>query len=116
MPILVRAPRTKPAQQSLRFEPPARAKAARYEYHAIGGWPEYSAYIDPRTVPLCTHDHGEVDPDLMKQLVKRCLWPAYFKRRCLAASWRGYEAGTEAITYGSVGDGTRFDLWVRRCE
>jgi hypothetical protein len=107
-----RAPRSKPVQRSIAFTPAAKVQAARLTFYAVGGWPECSAYIDPRSVPLCTHEHGEVDPELKERLVKLCLIPAYFARRCLTAEWRGHEAGTDVITYGSVGEGSRFDLWV----
>ena len=104
-------------QTSLALDPPkptAREEAGRWRYYSVGGWPEYSQFIDPRTVPLCTgHDHGPVDPELMRSLVKKCLWEPFFRGRCLAAQWRGHPAGAACLTYGSTSaDALTFGLWI----
>lgn len=104
--------RRKPAQTSIAFAPAAKRVPEPLTHYAVGGWPEYSQYIDPRTVPLCDHDHGLVDPEIGRGLMKHFLAPSLLQWRCLSAPWREYAAGTRCITYGSVGEGRRYDLWI----
>ena len=95
-------------QTSLALDPP-KERVRFAEYFLVGGWPEFSQWIDPRSVPLCDHDHGKVDFDLMRQLVNKALAPSYFRWACLTSDWRGYPEGTRCLVYGING---KVDLWV----
>jgi hypothetical protein len=112
-----RFPVRKATQASLFDEPRQRApkdEAKRWACYIVGGWPGYSAWIDPRDVPLCSHDHhGRVDGALASALITKCLVPSLLVKRCLALPWRQYRAGTACITYGTIGDVDRkFDLFI----
>jgi hypothetical protein len=106
----------KPRQTALAFDVATKRTAkderARWSCYIVGGWPEYSAWVDPREVPLCAHDHGKPNPDVMAALVPKCLVPSLFAKRCLTASWRDHQAGAVCLTYGTVGGEHKFDLWV----
>src|ERR1043165_6851109 len=100
----------KPVQQSIRFEPEAKRLTEQLAHYQVGGWKEFSKWIDPRTVPICDHDHGLVDAEIGMGLMRHLLAPSLLRWRCLSAPWRGYAAGTQCITYGSVGEDRRVDL------
>jgi len=103
----------RPKQTALAFDSAAKVEARGLTYYAVGGWPDYSQWVDPRSVPLCAHAHGPVDPELQARLIKRCLVPQFFWRACLWVEWRGHPAGSSCIVYGSR-TSDRFDLWVER--
>lgn len=104
--------RKKPVQQSIAFESETKRLIEQLVRYDVGGWKEYSKWIDPRTVPLCDHDHGLVDPEIGKRLMKHFLMPSLLRWRCLSAPWREYATGTRCITYGTVGEDRQFDLWI----
>lgn len=87
------------------------AERERWMPYLIGGWPDYSHWIDPRSVPLCRHGHEPPSLAVMQALMRRCLVPQLFVRRCLSAAWREYPAGTEVLSYGSI-DNAKFDLFI----
>lgn len=106
------------AEGNVAFSPKRTRSEERdgWTYFGIGGWPEASQWIDPRTVPLCRdHEHAAPSMELMQALRNFCLCPSLFARRCLTAPWREYPAGTTCLTYGSL-DSMKWDLFVMAAE
>jgi hypothetical protein len=83
------------------------AERERWQTFIVGGWPDYSQWIDPRTVPLCRdHNHPAPSAELAQVLVRICVAPSLLVRRCFTAAWREYPAGAICLTYGSI-DGAK---------
>lgn len=83
-----------------------------FTYYMLGGLP-WSDYIAISSVPLCTHQHGPVDEDTMGALVRKCMWPAFWSRRCLTAEWNGHAVGSEVLVYGTVGTAYKIEIWIK---
>lgn len=91
---------------------PKQSVRAGFRHYLVGGWPEFSQWIDPRNVPLCSHAHAAPSDETQRALVKKALIPGFFSSRCLTASWREHPAGSRCLVYGSASGSGKFDIFV----